>query len=270
MIDRHTIGLSPFPSRMRTPALRTTFIPVTNLGTYWSPLPFATKFIVSPLSVIPMNVGRLAHRSLFPSYLGLVVRVRFSVPRPNRAWVGAYSDPTSPLFNSFFGNYEVEWSKTHSRPFGFHSNGSILMDEVARLGSADWGFFSAHCFGGRVATELLNGSSTPSPGRPLIVEGSEPFKEFDVLKTMPTACTSPLRFPNPFQLMWKATFGLRPSAWEEVSSIRMRSSGIIGFFETSSSFRTIVIGGALRDDVFTDVLADSLLTQYRTFLSVQG
>jgi len=116
--------------------------------------PAALRILVSPEASGPMGyIGKLADERLFASdaYPDFAFNVAFACAHVDFFGESAYADPHSPWFNVFFGYYEIDAPKSKwTRPFGYTSAGpgaQVDFRDVARIGVADWNYFSNHLYG---------------------------------------------------------------------------------------------------------------------------
>lgn len=88
---------------------------------------------------------------LFSDFPRFVVNVAFSCGRATPFRSGVYADPRSPWFNVFVGYYQIDVPKAEwGHPFGYrHRDGGfrIWPEDLARLGQADWNYFSNFMYG---------------------------------------------------------------------------------------------------------------------------
>jgi hypothetical protein len=99
-------------------------------------------------------------RRLFPSYPPFVFNVSFACGRSPAFRPGVYADPRSPWFNVFVGYYQVDVPRSSwNRPFGYDLDGKLVIDDLARLGEADWNYFSNYMYG--VPIEAIEPVDTP-------------------------------------------------------------------------------------------------------------
>jgi hypothetical protein len=98
------------------------------------------------------DVGRIVKNGLFSDYPPFTFNVVACCGHTADGKPGLYGDPLSPWFNIFFGIYQVDCSKTDwTRPFGYESHAGaasiIRIDDLVRLGKADWNWFSNYLYG---------------------------------------------------------------------------------------------------------------------------
>ena len=89
---------------------------------------------------------------LFRDYPKFIVNVAFSCGKARSFRPGPYANPGSRWFNVFVGYYQIDVPKSvWSRPFGYRPDGrggfSIDPTEIAKLGRADWNYFSNYLYG---------------------------------------------------------------------------------------------------------------------------
>ena len=98
------------------------------------------------------DAGRLVKNSLFACHPPFVFNTIACVGAADESGRGAYPNPNSVWFNVFFGCYQIDAPRSDwPRPFGYLSAdgaaSSIAFDDIARLGEADWNFFSNWMYG---------------------------------------------------------------------------------------------------------------------------
>ena len=91
-------------------------------------------------------------RRVFPGYPPFVFNVSFACGAAPAFRPGVYANPRSPWFNVFAGYYEVVVARdVWERPFGYGptvaGGWSIARGDLARLGDADWNYFSNYMYG---------------------------------------------------------------------------------------------------------------------------
>ena len=88
---------------------------------------------------------------LFPDRPKFTFNVAFACGRARPLRPGVYGDPRSPWFNVFAGYYELDVDRAlWDRPFGYRrvdGKWEVDTDDVGRLGSADWNYFSNYMYG---------------------------------------------------------------------------------------------------------------------------
>ena len=94
------------------------------------------------------DVGRRVKRRMFPHRPPFVFNAVACVGDFDRDGRQKYTNPDSPWFNVFLGYYQLDCRKAlWGRPFGFESASLAAsqpcIDDLVRLGKADWNYFSA-------------------------------------------------------------------------------------------------------------------------------
>ena len=89
---------------------------------------------------------------VFGGYPPFVFNVSFACGEARAFRPGVYGDPRSPWFNVFVGYYEVVVARdVWDRPFGYAPAAAggltIARGDLARLGDADWNYFSNYMYG---------------------------------------------------------------------------------------------------------------------------
>jgi hypothetical protein len=98
------------------------------------------------------GVGRKVKRTFFADTGPLVFNVVFSCGKPRNLRHGRYGDPRSIWFNVFFGYYEIDVPQSSwSHPFGYrfdaNRRGVFEASDLAKIGKADWNYFSNYMYG---------------------------------------------------------------------------------------------------------------------------
>jgi hypothetical protein len=99
----------------------------------------------------PPALAPVAQR-LFAGYPPFIFNVSFACGRARPFRPGVYADPRSPWFNVFVGYYQIDvLQSVWQRPFGYRMNDAGVLapctDDLARLGEADWNYFSNYMYG---------------------------------------------------------------------------------------------------------------------------
>lgn len=98
----------------------------------------------------PTELSPIARR-VFSHFPKFVVNVAFSCGQAIPFQPGVYADPRSPWFNIFVGYYQIDVPKSEwEHPFGYRFRDGgfrIWPEDLARLGQADWNFFSNFMYG---------------------------------------------------------------------------------------------------------------------------
>ncbi len=111
--------------------------------------PSVLEIYVDEIQHGPLNVGKIVKDKIFYDYPKFIFNVCFACARPS-FWTGVsdYANPKSHWFNVFFGFYVLNAPcSLWSRPFGFTTSGDVYMEDILRLGKADWNYFSNYVYG---------------------------------------------------------------------------------------------------------------------------
>ncbi len=117
----------------------------------------------------PAGVGALVKRKFFADRQPFLFNVMFACGRPEPGGAGSYTDPRSIWFNVFVGYYEIDVSKAlWKRPFAYDLDGKqVEMDDMIRLGKADWNYFSNYVYGVPEGAITPHDALAPARGRSL-------------------------------------------------------------------------------------------------------
>jgi hypothetical protein len=115
-------------------------------------LPVALKIVVaSDATGFPGGIGKVVHDALFQDRPRFTFKVAFACAETDRSGRGHYANPESIWYDVFFGYYAIEVPReTWKRPFGYVLDGDRALadlEEVARIGKADWNHFSNQLYG---------------------------------------------------------------------------------------------------------------------------
>ena len=94
------------------------------------------------------GVGAKVKRTMFPDHPPFTFNAVACVGDFDHDGPQKYTNPESPWFNVFLGYYQLDCRKDRwHRPFGFESAAGAVsvpcIDDLVRLGKADWNYFSA-------------------------------------------------------------------------------------------------------------------------------
>ncbi len=118
-----------------------------------SGLPIALEFRIADDSTgFPGGIGKVVHRALFPGVPDFSVHIKFACARPSLLGRSDFANPGSIWYNVFIGYYQVEVDQEQwGRPFGYdvdaEGEGTLRVEEMARLVRADWNLLSNHLYG---------------------------------------------------------------------------------------------------------------------------
>jgi hypothetical protein len=113
--------------------------------------PVPERIVVSATAEGAMAyIGKTAHAALFPTYPEFAFNVAFACNASDDGQ-SDYANPASIWSNVFFGYYELDAPvRLWNRPFGYYSDdphATINVEDLARVGKADWNYFSNHMYG---------------------------------------------------------------------------------------------------------------------------
>ena len=99
-------------------------------------------------SVLCGDTPKLVWNRFFKGYNKFYFNVVFSINNP-KDFEAEYINPNSKWFNVFFGYYEIDCpiNEGWNRAFGYNVDGTINVTELAKLGKADWNYFSNYMYG---------------------------------------------------------------------------------------------------------------------------
>jgi len=228
------------------------------------------------------DAGRLVKQRLFPDRPPFVFNTVACVGPADADGRGAYPDPDSAWFNTFFGCYEIVARKADwSRPFGYESaqgiESRIAFDDIARLGKADWNFFSNWMYGVPTpaiepydAIGPLENTQAPEPdriGRTLwhsaVVDGLECVSTYE----SPARGAARLVTNTLIDDVWRRAFGLpnpRPDRTESFIPTTLRAAFHIAYREDDHAYRTLICGGTATFPVDEELLAVQMAAIRRT------
>ncbi|SDU84614.1 hypothetical protein SAMN04488544_0865 [Microlunatus sagamiharensis] len=216
----------------------------------------------------PQELAPVAQQ-VFKGRPRFVVNVGFSCGRSRGMAPGPYTDPRSRWFNLFAGCYQIDVPRSAwTHPFGYRRSGtgfSIWPEDVARLGQADWNYFSNYMYGvpldairrlGAAPVALRHEGRTQVGARwwdRLSGSGIEVSSAF-----VSTADGQSLEPDRTFlQELWRASFGQPSSSAEPASSFfrtPISTELLVCFDEAYDArrlktdvYRTFVFGGSVND-----------------------
>jgi hypothetical protein len=214
------------------------------------------------------QVGHLVKKELFgQGYPDFIFNVSFS------AGEEGYADPSSIWNNVFFGYYEIDVPASWGRPFGYAADTDpgqprrIEYEDLARIGKADWNFFSNYMYGVPLAAVLPY--SQVDMGQ-LRIETHEPARIgggywdsllIDGVDVVSASTPEPKRLRNNSVLspVWRKTFGLRPGKAPEGSpdfpGTPMKAAMLLSYRKVAwdadlkgPAYQTFIFGGTVRAD----------------------
>ena len=228
------------------------------------------------------DAGRLVKQTLFPDHPPFLFNTIACVGPPDEKGLGAYPDPNSIWFNTFFGCYEIVAAKKDwSRPFGYESaagaESAIAFDDIARLGKADWNFFSNWMYGVPVgaiepydAIGALENTQSPEPeriGRTLwhsaVVDGLECVSTYESTAEGAARLVTNSLIDD----VWRRAFGLpnpQPDRTESFVPTALRAEFLMAYSEDEEAYRTLIGGGTATIPVDEEFLAAQMAAMRRT------
>lgn len=217
------------------------------------------------------KMGLYAEKIFFAGYPDFVFNVCFAVGNFSLFGTGLYADPHSIWFNVFFGYYQLDVPKSlWSRPFGYSNSsflsGDIVFEDVARLGKADWNYFSNYMYGVPLDCILpfndVNMKTISCTKHPRQQIGAR-FWDHIELNNVVVASGYQSNRERERRLVnnsiitpiWRRTFGLphpRPDFPESFVSTNMRAKIYLSFWEDDDFYRTMIIGGTANNSFGQD------------------
>ena len=232
--------------------------------------PTVLAITIDPLCgvAVPQELAPVAQR-VFKGRPEFVVNVGFTCGRSRLLAPGPYTDPRSQWFNLFAGCYQIDVPKAAwAHPFGYRkgpSGFSVWPEDIARLGQADWNYFSNYMYGVPLEVVRRLGAAPVSlrhEGRKQVGEhwwdrltgtGIEVSSAF-VSTTDGHALDPDVNF---LQALWRASFGQPYSSQDPRSSFfrtPVSTELLVCFDEAYDArnlktdvYRTFVFGGSVND-----------------------
>jgi hypothetical protein len=219
------------------------------------------------------DAGRIVKEELFPDHPPFVFNTIACVGQADAGGRGLYGDPNSIWFNVFFGCYQIDAPRpAWKRPFGYRSAdgaaSQIEFDDIARLGEADWNFFSNWMYG--VPMEAIEPYMTVDPVT--TTQGATP----DLIGTTlwhsaaveGVTCVSTYEsngrgaarlVTNSFiDDVWRRAFGLPNPQGDRLESFvptTLRAEFHMAYFEDDDAYHTVICGGTATVPVDKEFLA---------------
>lgn len=212
-------------------------------------------------TAVPHALHPVATR-LFAQHPPFTFNVSFACGAARRFRPGVYGDPRSPWFNVFAGYYEIDVAKSAwDRPFGYERAGDrwvVNTDDISRLGSADWNYFSNFMYGVPLAAiEPVDAPvATFEPPASVTLAG----RRWDHVRAdgmraasayLAHADARPLVDTVPgLTDLWRVVFGLpyrgpRGDPAESFFSTTMRAELYACFVDDGTHYRTFIFGGTV-------------------------
>jgi hypothetical protein len=221
-------------------------------------LPVINRIPIESRPRLGTRVGALAKAAFFPSLPDFLFNVCFVVgPAPDGP--GAYTDPESPWFNVFMGYYQLDCPRDRwTRPFGYQPGASgaleVCLDEVLRVGKADWNYLSNWMYG--VPDEAIAALDRLSPDDHRSALRRHPIgdREWDLVDLDGVRVVS--AYPGGDSLahnsllspVWRAAIGeptIREDHPEPFPPAFMRGCFYMAWSEDPTAFHTHLFGGTV-------------------------
>jgi hypothetical protein len=212
------------------------------------------------------GAGRLVKQQLFADHEPFVFNVVASVVDVNG--VRRYADPSSDWFNVFFGYYQIDCAKQlWSRPFAYDqaakSCSTPQIDEILRLGVADWNWFSNWLYG--VPTNVLTPYSNITAGsvtssvQPWTTTAGKTFHHV-TLSGASTASSYEAADPGALKLanntpiggVWRDAFGHsvpNPNVTQSFGGTVVDARLDMAYWEDDTEYHTVMFGGTLQSNL---------------------
>jgi hypothetical protein len=222
------------------------------------------------------DAGRIVKERLFPDHPPFVFNTIACVGKAGADGRGLYGDPNSIWFNVFFGCYQIDAPRSEwKRPFGYRgADGAasrIEFDDIARLGEADWNFFSNWMYGVPMkAIEPYMGVDpvTTSQGAAPDLIGSTLWHSAAVegvtcVSTYESNGRGAERLvTNSFiDDVWRRAFGMPNPQRDRLESFvptTLRAEFHMAYSEDADAYHTIICGGTATVPVDADFLEEQM------------
>jgi hypothetical protein len=209
------------------------------------------------------GVGAVVKATMFPSpYPAFVFNVVACVGAFAEGGAQRYTDPESPWFNVFLGYYQLDCAKAlWDRPFGFESaDGAASLpavEDLVRLGKADWNFFSNWDYGVPEDALLPYCGVHPGPGdhvdHGLVEIAGRSWRAIDLVGVEVASCYES-DAPGARRLgsntivtpLFRRSFGFpapRPDHPTSFVPQSLDASLHLAYVEDEESFHTLIFGG---------------------------
>src|SRR5579883_1095275 len=211
------------------------------------------------------GAGRLVHERLFKDSSKLRFKARFACGEAAPGEPGSFGDPASIWFNVQLGYYEVDVPRSQwKRPFGYSNDGTVVPDEVVRLGKADWHYFSLYLYG--VPQRALEPLDDPGAyeatvlGKVLVGDHTFDAVSFSHVAVARAYCAKGAEDLDPHPVLsplWQLALGApHPRAGFPVSFMPTKLAGRVRMCwkeEWSDelgelAFKTFIFGGTINED----------------------
>jgi hypothetical protein len=219
------------------------------------------------------DAGRIVKKELFPDHAPFVFNTIACVGQAGPEGRGLYGDPNSIWFNVFFGCYQIDAPRSEwSRPFAYrdaHGAASqIEFDDIARLGEADWNFFSNWMYG--VPMDAIrpymgvDPVTTTQDATPNLI-GTTLWHRATVegvtcVSTYESNGRGAERLVTNSLIddVWRRAFGLPNPQADRLESFvptTLRAEFLMAYFEDADAYHTVICGGTATVPVEQEFLA---------------
>jgi hypothetical protein len=224
-----------------------------------------TRFHISDDVRMLADVGRIVKEQLFADTPPLTLNIVACCGRPVGAadGPGTYGDPESPWFNVFFGIYQMDCAKADgwTRPFAYERaagvNSTVHGEDLARVGTADWNWFSNYLYGvpRHVCEQYSHIDMSKVTFSPIVTEthGTSQWHRL-TMSGVVVASAYESSAPGAERLVtnsaltptWQSSFGLpcpRPGYSTSFIPTTLRSTLLMAYVEDDHGFHTLMFGG---------------------------
>ena len=233
------------------------------------------------------GVERKVKDIFFANHGSFVFNVVAAVGESSLFYPGVYGDPSNPWFNVFLGYYQIDVKKSEwGRPFGYESadqvHSHVHVDDLLRLGKADWNYFSNWLYGVPEHAILpYNDLKPPSFYKPQVNITNVGSKSFHAVSLSNVTVVSAYESDTPgadklvkntdFWFFWHEAFGL-PGGKKgfDTSFIptTMKAKFYMAYFESEEYYHTVMFGGvANQERKDADILLDVELGALRDVIT---
>jgi hypothetical protein len=234
------------------------------------------------------DAGRIVKWELFPDHPPFVFNTIACVGQAGADGRGLYGDPNSIWFNVFFGCYQIDAPRSEwSRPFGYTgadgAASQIEFDDVARLGEADWNFFSNWMYGvpmdairPYMGVDPVTTSQQASPdliGTTLwhraAVEGVTCVSTY----VSDARGAGRLVTNSLIDDVWRRAFGLPNPQSDRLESFvptTLRAEFQMAYYEDSDAYHTVICGGTATVPVEQEFLAAQMVAIRKVIADAYG
>lgn len=227
--------------------------------------PAVLRFFVDDVGRSLAAAGQRAKRALFADHPPFVFNTVACVGCDPGDDVRRYNDPQSPWFNVFFGYYQIDCAKDlWERPFAYRSAAGresvVLVDDLIRVGMADWIWFSNWMYGlpADIAVSYSSGGA-----RRATVSDQEVHRigqgtwhrvrleDVDVATCEEGAGPGARRLADntPLAAMWRRSFGpprRRAQRRPSFGPVTLEAVCDLCYWEDDKAFHTVVFGATAR------------------------